>query len=50
MRRLPAVAFLIVLLLPVFGFVPGTQMDAREAGRVAILVPELAGFADRATV
>ena len=50
MTRLLPVAVLLVLLLPVFGFVPGTQMDAGEAERAASLAPELAGFEDRPTV
>ena len=50
MRRLLPLAVLLLLLLPVFGFAPGTQTDAREAERAASVVPELARFADRATV
>ena len=50
MRRLLPLAVLLLLLLPVFGFAPGTQTDVREAERAASVVPELARFADRATV
>ncbi len=50
MTRFLPVVVLLVLLLPVLGFAPGSQTDAREAERTASLVPELAGFADRPTV
>ena len=50
MRRLFPLAVLLLLLLPVFGFAPGTQTDAEGAKRAASLVPELAGFVDRPTV
>ena len=50
MTRFLPVAVLLVLLLPVLGLAPGTQIDAREAERAASLAPELAGFVDRPTV
>ncbi|QIN79329.1 DUF2029 domain-containing protein [Rubrobacter marinus] len=50
MTRFLPVAVLVLLLLPVFGFAPGTQTDAREARLAASLVPEVARYADRPTV
>ena len=50
MTRFLTVAVLLVLLLPILGFVPGTQTDAEGAKQAASLVPELAGYADRPTV